>query len=142
MTLTWFEKLTLGLSGATALGIGASILIAPHAFYESYGITLGEDPSLLSELRAPAAGLTTLGAIMLAGLVRGAFSPFSILASLTVFLGFPAGRLIGVLVDGMPSAAILGALAFELAIAGLNLAAFRRRLRPAGGARNTSANIA
>jgi transposase InsO family protein len=41
----------------TALTIGAFILFAPHAFYGSYGITLGEDASLLSELRAPGAGL-------------------------------------------------------------------------------------
>jgi len=134
MTLSRFEKSALGISGMTALGIGAFILAAPHTFYANYGITLGNDASLLSELRAPAAGLAALGVLMLAGLVRSAFSPVAIAAALTVFLAFPAGRLIGLMVDGMPSGGIIGALVLELAIAALCLTAFRRRLRPGASA--------
>ncbi len=128
MTLTRIEKITLGISGITAFGIGAVILAAPRTFYASYGITLGDDASLLSELRAPAAGLAAFGAIMLAGLVRSAFSQVSVVAALTVFLSFPAGRLVGLLADGMPSGSVLGALAFEMAIAALCVVVFRRRL--------------
>lgn len=133
MHMTAFEKVALGLSGVTALAIGAFILAAPHAFYASYGITLGPDPSLLSELRAPGAGLATLGLLMLAGIARPALLPVSVAAALAVYAGFPAGRIVGIVLDGMPSAAILGALALELAIAGLCLAAFRRRLWPRRG---------
>jgi hypothetical protein len=43
MTPTLLEKLALGLSGLTALTIGALILSAPHAFFAGYGITLGDD---------------------------------------------------------------------------------------------------
>lgn len=130
MTLSRFEKVILGISGTTALGIGVAILAAPHTFYASYGITLGYDASLLSELRAPAAGLAALGVLMLGGLVRSAFSQVAIVAALTVFLAFPAGRLVGLLVDGMPSGGIIGALVLEFAIAVLCLIAFRHRLRP------------
>ena len=59
------QKIALGISGVTSLGIGSFILAAPHTFYASYGITLGFEPSLLSELRAPGAGLAAFGAIML-----------------------------------------------------------------------------
>lgn len=135
MTLTRFEKIALGLSGITALGIGLAILAAPHTFYASYGIALGDDASLLSELRAPAAGLAALGALMLAGLARSAFSQVAIVAALTVFLAFPAGRLVGLLVDGMPSGSIIAALVLELAIAVLCLTAFRHRLRPGASGR-------
>lgn len=128
MPLTFLEKIALGVSGVTALGIGGFILAAPHAFYASYGITLGGDPSLLSELRAPAAGLAAFGGLMLVGLMRQAWIQISIIAALTVFLAFPAGRLIGIGADGMPSTSVLGALVFELVIAGLCLAAFRKRL--------------
>ncbi|SIS79521.1 protein of unknown function [Roseivivax lentus] len=131
MTLTRFEKAALAVSGVTALGIGGAILAAPQAFYASYGIALGPDPNLLSELRAPAAGLAALGALMLAGIRRAAFSRIAIAAALTVYLAFPAGRLVGLIVDGMPGGSILGALAIELAIAGLCLAAFRHRFRSA-----------
>jgi len=125
MTLTRLQKIALGIAGVSALGIGAAITLAPHAFYASYGITLGSDPSLLSELRAPGAGLAALGAVMLAGLVRPSLSGVALIASLVVFLGFPAGRLIGLALDGMPSAGIVAALVFELGVAALCLFAFR-----------------
>lgn len=125
MTLTILQKSALGLSGVTAFGIGAFILAAPHAFYASYGITLGPDASLLSELRAPGAGLAGFGAVMLAGLIRPAQTQAAIVAALTIFLAFPAGRLVGVAMDGMPSGGIVGALLLELAIAALCVFAFR-----------------
>lgn len=82
------------------------------------------------------AGLAGLGVLILAGLVRSAFSKVATVAALTVFLSFPAGRLVGLLVDGMPSGSIIGALVLELAIAVLCLIAFRHQLRPgaSGGA--------
>lgn len=129
MTLT--QKIALAIAGVTSLGIGGFILAAPHAFYASYGIALGADPSLLSELRAPGAGLAAFGAVMLAGIVRPAMRQTAVVAALTVFLAFPAGRVLGLLIDGMPSGGILGALILELAIAALCLFAFRRGAGPA-----------
>lgn len=134
MRPTLFEKAALGLSGLTALAIGASILFAPHAFYASYGITLGEDANLLSELRAPGAGLAGFGLLMLLGIWRQAVLPVAMAVALTVFIAFPAGRLVGLAVDGVPSGSVIGALVVELVIAALCLAAFRRRLwQPASG---------
>ncbi len=127
MQLTRFQKFTLGIGGITALAIGACITLAPHAFYGSYGITLGQDPNLLSELRAPGAGLAVLGAIMLAGVIRAATRPIALAVALTVYLAFPAGRIVGIVVDGMPSGGIIGALAVEIIIAGLLLFAFKPR---------------
>lgn len=134
MPLRFFEKMALGLSGLTATGIGAFILAAPHAFYAGYGISLGNDASLLSELRAPAAGLAALGAVMLAGIWRPTLTPMSIAAALIVFWAYPAGRLVGLAVDGMPSGGMIGALVIELGIAALCVLAFGRRLRRAAAA--------
>lgn len=131
MTLSIFQKIALGLSGVTALGIGISILAVPHAFYASYGIALGNNVNLLSELRAPAAGLTIMGIIMLMGIAREGLRQTSIIAALTVFLAFPAGRIIGILVDGMPSGSIVGALIIELVVAALLMVAFGRRVTTA-----------
>lgn len=128
MSLTLLEKVALGLSGLTAVGIGGFIMVAPHAFYASYGITLGDDPSLLSELRAPATGLLTLGILMLVGIWRSAMAQVAVAATLIVFLAFPTGRLIGLAVDGLPSGGIVGALVLEIAIAILCIVAFRRRV--------------
>ena len=125
MTLTPLQRIALAIAGVSALGIGTAITITPHAFYASYGIALGSDPSLLSELRAPGAGLAILGAVMLAGVVRQSLSRVALVAALVVFLGFPAGRIVGLALDGIPSTAILAALVFELAVAALCLFAFR-----------------
>ncbi|MGQ3486977.1 DUF4345 domain-containing protein [Roseovarius pacificus] len=122
------EKIALGLSGLTSLTIGAFILFAPHAFYASYGITLGEDANLLSELRAPGAGLAGFGILMLLGILHHAVLPVAMAVALTVFIAFPVGRLVGFAVDGAPSESVIGALAVELIIAVLCLAAFRRQL--------------
>jgi hypothetical protein len=129
--MTRFQNAALGAAGITSLGIGAFILAAPHTFYASYGIALGQDPSLLSELRAPAAGLTAFGGVMLAGIVRPLLRQAAMVAALTVFLAFPAGRVLSLVADGVPSGGILGALVLELAIAGLCLCAFRRGADPA-----------
>ena len=128
MKLTLLEKIALSLSGLTAFTIGAFILVAPHAFYASYGISLDEGASLLSELRAPGAGLAGFGLLMLTGIWRHAVLPIGMAAALTVFIAFPIGRLVGLAVDGMPSGNVVGALVAELIIAALCLAAFRQRL--------------
>lgn len=127
MTLSRLQKCTLGVAGISALGIGTFILFAPHAFYASYGITLGTDASLLSELRAPGAGLAALGTVMLAGIIRPALASAAIVTALTVFLAFPAGRIVGLFADGLPSSGILAALAFELVVATVCVFAFLPR---------------
>lgn len=128
--MTPVQKIALGIAGFTALGIGGFILIAPSAFYESYGIILDPNPSLLSELRAPGAGLAAFGAVMLAGIFSPALRQAAVVAALTVFLAFPAGRVFGLVADGIPSSGILGALVLELVIAALCLVAFRRGAGP------------
>lgn len=129
--MTVLQKIALGVAGITSLGIGGFIVAAPHAFYAGYGIVLGQDPSLLSELRAPGAALAAFGAVMLAGIVRSALRQAALVAALTVFLAFPAGRVLGLVADGIPSGGILGALVVELTIAGFCLFAFRRSADPA-----------
>ena len=127
MSVTVLEKIALGVSGLTAASIGVAILAAPHSFFASYGITVGNNASLLSELRAPGAGLAAFGVLMLLGIWRTAMTPMSKVVALIVFLAFPAGRLIGLIVDGLPSGPIIGALVFELAVAALCIVAFCRR---------------
>ncbi|GAB5430887.1 DUF4345 domain-containing protein [Rhodobacteraceae bacterium R_SAG7] len=125
MKLNRFQQIILGISGVTACAIGTLIALAPHAFYASYGITLGQDPNLLNELRAPGAGLAVFGALMLAGMFRAAMVPIALGVALTVYLAFPAGRIVGIVLDGMPAGSVIGALGFEILIAGLLLVAFR-----------------
>ncbi|EYD72797.1 DUF4345 domain-containing protein [Limimaricola hongkongensis] len=124
MSTTLFEKVALGASGLTTLAIGSFIVSAPHAFYASYGIALRQDASLLGEPRVPGTGLAGFDIFMLLGIWRRAILPISVAVALTAFLAFPAVRLVGLVLDGMPSGSVIAALIVEIAIA-----AFRRRLR-------------
>lgn len=130
MRLTRFQKLTLGVAGLTAISVGTFILTLPHAFYTSYGINLGPDPDLLSELRAPGAALAAFGGIMLSGLFYRDWVRHSIVTAMVVFFAFPVGRIVGILADGMPSGSVTGALAVEVAIGLLLFLAFGPSRRP------------
>ena len=132
MTSSFLEKIAFGVSGTTALAIGSFIATLPHAFYAGYGIALGPEASLLSEIRAMGAGLAALGGVMLSGIWLPRVRSVAVAAAMIVFLAFPAGRLVGIAIDGWPAANLVGALAFELAVAALCLVAFRHRLGRSG----------
>ena len=128
MSSTRLEKTALAVSGGTAITVGALILATPHAFFASYGITLEANASLLSELRAPAAGLAVCGVVMLIGIWRARVTPLSKSLALIVFLAFPAGRVLGLVVDVRPSEPIIAALIFEIVVAALCCIAFGRSM--------------
>lgn len=126
-----FTRLTLGAAGALALGIGAAIAFLPDAFYASYGIALPASADLYSELRAPGANLAVLGALIFTGALKSGWTRFSATLGTTVFLAYAAGRMVSIVLDGLPSGTILLALAIELAIGGLCAQALRRTGREA-----------
>lgn len=131
MTPPLAQKLALGAAGATAIAIGLAITLAPAAFYASNGVALGADPSLLSELRAPGASLAAIGALIFAGAVRPSLTRRAALLGAVVFLAYAAGRIVSMLLDGLPSEPLLWATAVELAIGGLCLSALRGSAPPA-----------
>jgi hypothetical protein len=116
MTFDLERRLVLGVSGLTAAAIGLAITLDPQAFYSSHGIQLTPQPSLMSELRAPGAGLSVLGLIILAGaFVQGMASRAASLGA-AVFFAFAAGRLVSFALDGRPTDGILLALGLEFVL--------------------------
>ncbi len=122
MSPAWLQKLTLGIAGLAALGIGLAITAAPGLFYATYGIALGNDPNLLSELRAPGANLAVLGLVILAGAFRQSMQRLAAFLGATVFLAYAFGRIVGMVLDGMPSDGLVQATVIELVIGGLCVA--------------------
>ncbi len=129
MKFNKLQQTVLSVAGLTALLIGIFIAFDPIAFYSSYGLALEGNADMLSELRAPGMNLAVLGSIMLAGVSRSSLRPLAIAASLVVFSSFAAGRVLGILVDGLPSEKVLGALLIELVVAVLCFAAFLGKRR-------------
>ena len=109
MTTSLTQKIILLISGATAVGIGAAILAVPIAFHATNGIALGDNTSLLSEIRAPGGALLTMGLFMLAGLLRQRLAGFSLAVGAAVFLSYGLSRCIAIAVDGWPEQGLVAA---------------------------------
>lgn len=125
MQLSSLQMTVLFVAGLTACAIGTIIAVNPQAFYLSYGIDLRGNVDLLSELRAPGTNLAALGGLMLAGLFKPWLRPTAAIAGMLVFTAFSAGRVFGIILDGMPSAAIQLALGIEMTLAIACFIAFR-----------------
>lgn len=110
-------KTSLGLAGVVAGFIGASILAAPQAFFAGNGVALSSNPSLMSEIRAPGGLLLIAGVYLLhqAFVARQLRSALQVGAA--VFGAYGMGRLLSVVLDGVPSTSLIAATAVELAMA-------------------------
>ena len=128
----WMTRIFLIVSGTITLLIGASILLIPHSFFAASHITLGADPNLLSEVRAPGGLLLIAGAGMMAGASAARRASAGLLIAAAVYLSYGSARVMSVFVDGVPAPALVIALCIELALgliaAGL---AARKQLWPA-----------
>ncbi|MEO0537701.1 MAG: DUF4345 domain-containing protein [Cyanobacteria bacterium P01_A01_bin.123] len=103
------------------LAIGSTILLVPHAFYASDGIMLGNDPSLLSEIRAPGGLLASSGLLIFLGAFRAHLRSLSITLSVLVYGAFGLSRLVGFTLDGSPSNNLVMATGVELTVAAIGL---------------------
>ena len=117
-------RLVLAASGLLLLGIGSAVLFEPGSFAESNGITLVDNPSLLSEIRAPGGMLMSSGALIVFCAIRLAYLQLGYALSALVYCSYGAARIVGILSDGMPSASLTQAMVVELLLGGICLALF------------------
>ena len=85
---SWFTIIFLGLSGLLLLAIGCAILFAPHSFYATNGIELSDDPSLLSEIRAPGGLLAAIAILVLIGAIRSGQRSLALMLTIVSFGSF------------------------------------------------------
>ncbi len=106
--------------------IGAAILLVPHSFFAESGVTLGRDPSLLSEIRAPGGLLLASGVVVLLGAVWRSIRRRALMLAAIVYGSFGVSRLLSIAIDGMPSESLFGATGIELLLAALCLLSLHR----------------
>ena len=111
----------LCLSGLLLLAIGGGIMLTPHAFYATNGIVLGDDPSLLSEVRAPGGLLLACAVFILVGALRRALRSQAVFVAVFVYGSFGLARFLGMILDGMPSSGLVVSTAIELIVAAIGL---------------------
>ncbi len=123
----WLSKLILGFSGLVLLVIGVALLLDPLGFAASNGALLPNDASVLSEVRAPGGLLTVVGLLMLACLFSARHLPTGLWAGGVVYCSYGSARLLGLLIDGMPSSTLVQAMTVEWIIGLACFAAAARR---------------
>lgn len=106
----------LVIAGILLIAVGGAIVFMPHTFHGSNGITLGDNPNLLSEVRAPGALLLCSGVAILMGAIRQQLRHLALTLSVLVYTSFGLSRLVSMVIDGMPSSSIVGAALIEVSV--------------------------
>lgn len=114
-------RVLLLVAGAIGIAVGGALLFVPVAFEASAGIMVGDDPSLLSELRAPGGALLASGVLVGMGAFVRTLTFTSMLLSAMLYLGYGVARLVSLAVDGRPATSLLMAMLLELVIGGMCL---------------------
>lgn len=116
MKTTLLIPLSLAVSGLIAVGVGLSILIVPHAFYASSGIILGDDATMLNEVRAAGGPVFAVGLFALTSLFRTQWAGAALATSATLYLAYGLSRSISLVLDGLPSTGMLQVIGLEYAV--------------------------
>lgn len=127
----FIERSVLAASGGMLVFIGGSILFQPRDFFAMNGVEIVSDPSLLSELKAPAGLLVVAGLVMLAGSSKSRFAGTGLGLGALIYGSYGASRVISMIIDGWPSQSLMVATVIELALAAL-LFLYRRNRGQSG----------
>lgn len=133
MTARMIERTVLGASALVLVGAGLGGVLAPAAFYESYDIAVADAANLSSELRAVGATLVLAGLATVAGAVWVRWTLPSAIVGAVVLLGYASGRTVSLVLDGVPTEALLAAGVIEVVL-GAASSWVAIRGRPAGEA--------
>jgi len=107
------------IAGLIGIVIGVGMAFVPVVFQSSAGITLGENVSLLSETRSPGSLLLVGSLIVLVSVFKSSLRYIALVLTSLMYLGYGVGRIISLIVDGLPHQSLLIALVFELLVGGI-----------------------
>lgn len=103
-------------SGLIALAVGSGLLFAPTAFHALNGIELSDNVSLMSEIRAPGAGILASGLLILSGAFSSRLSFTALIVASLLYLSYGMSRFYSMALDGSPAQGIVTIAFFEMAI--------------------------
>lgn len=124
-------RFSLAAGGVLLGGIGGALILAPRDFLAMSHVVVESDAGLMSELAAPGGVLLISSVLMLAGAVRIRFADPALVIGAILYGSYGAGRLISLMLHGLPPASLVAAMVIELAVAvglaGLWLASTMRK---------------
>lgn len=115
-------RFVLALFGLIGLLIGGALLFVPIAFEASAGVVVHPEVNLLSEFRAFGGLLLVGGVVIVLGALYSRFTHLSLLTAALVYGSIGLSRVVGMLIDGIPSSSLISATTVEVAIALISLA--------------------
>ena len=107
-------KTILIVAGVVGMIVGGANLFVPVAFNASSGIDLGENISLMNEMRASGGGLLLSSVVIVMGAFVSRLAFTSTLLATMLYLGYGFSRLVSIMVDGMPSDDLVSVAIFEI----------------------------
>lgn len=118
------------LSSIIGLYVGVGLLFFPISFQAQSEIILGDNISLLSDTRASGAVIVFASLLILLGIFRKDWTYISLLVSSLIFLSYGIGRILSLLLDGMPSQGLFVAMILELLIGFWGFILLRKQQNP------------
>ncbi|MDW3648268.1 MAG: DUF4345 domain-containing protein [Bacteroidia bacterium] len=118
------------LSSIIGLYVGVGLLFFPISFQAQSEIILGDNISLLSDTRASGTVIVFASLLILLGIFRIAWTYISLLVSSLIFLSYGIGRILSLLLDGMPSQGLFVAMILELLIGFWGFILLRKQQNP------------
>lgn len=123
------ETIILSVTGLLFLFIGGTRTADPILYYErNSGIPIANDVGLLSEVRGASGVMLLAGTTALIGAFLERLTTASLVVATVLFLGFAAGRLLSLRLDGRPDGRLVHGLIIELVLGGLTTFALVHRL--------------
>lgn len=116
MQSTKFLQVVLCLAGGLAIAIGGLILRSPADFYALNQIDLGNNASLLSEIRAPAGFLFASGLLIVLGAFVAQLTFTATFLATLLYLSYGLSRLAGMALDGIPVPSLVWSDGIELLV--------------------------
>lgn len=109
-------KAILFISGLLLTIIGGAILFMPVVFSARNGIELGDSISLLNDIRASGALMLAGGLLILSGAFISQLRFMATVVSILMFLSLGIGRIVSIVMDGMPAEGLVKATVVEMII--------------------------
>ena len=106
-------KTFLIISGSWLSFVGGATLFMPVKMRASMGIDIAENINLINDARASFALLLAIGILTILGAFKDKLAYTSTLVVSILFLSLGAGRLLSILLDGMPIGGLVGGTIVE-----------------------------
>ncbi|ANQ52355.1 DUF4345 domain-containing protein [Flammeovirga sp. MY04] len=119
-------KSYLIISGLLLTLIGASTLIIPAEMKSTAGIFISDNINILNDVRGMSALLLVVALVALTGVFNQKITYTSSLITPLLFLSIGLGRVLSILLDGMPEASLLKATGLELVLGTIGIILFQK----------------